>query len=137
MAATPGTRLKSLPEPLAALKSATILMKFLGNRYIGFLMFLFFYTMVMQQCGGLPSVLGARRLEIPLLLAIPRTTSTPGNGRPVHYGTIHHYDIPRLILSYVTQTKFDHKAAAAGNPRNTGLRVSDSTNPARRSWQTS
>jgi hypothetical protein len=27
------------------------------------------------------------------------------NGRAVRYDTIHHYDVPRLILNYVTQAK--------------------------------
>ncbi|NCO56824.1 MAG: sulfatase-like hydrolase/transferase [Deltaproteobacteria bacterium] len=37
------------------------------------------------------------------------------NGRVVHYDTIHHYDIPRIILSYVTHTKFDQKGIAKGD----------------------
>jgi len=44
------------------------IIKPMANRYIGFLLFLFAYTMIMHQCGGLPSVMNAWRLEIPLLL---------------------------------------------------------------------
>lgn len=33
------------------------------------------------------------------------------NGRAVHYDTIHHYDVPRLILNYVTQAKFSQTFA--------------------------
>jgi hypothetical protein len=40
----------------------------LTSRYVIFLLFLFAYTGIMEQCGGLPSVLTAWRLEIPLLL---------------------------------------------------------------------
>ncbi|MBW2248440.1 MAG: sulfatase-like hydrolase/transferase [Deltaproteobacteria bacterium] len=47
------------------------------------------------------------------------------NGQPVHYDTIHHYDIPRLILSYVTQAKYDHKVAAKTNFRNVGFSITD------------
>ena len=28
------------------------------------------------------------------------------NGRPVQFSTIHHYDVPRIILNYVTQGKY-------------------------------
>lgn len=44
------------------LKSLTI------NRYAAFLLFLLGYTEILQQHGGLPSLLPAWRLEIPLLL---------------------------------------------------------------------
>ncbi len=40
------------------------------------------------------------------------------DGRPVHYGTLHHYDIPRLILSYVTHTKYDEKFTTKAYPGN-------------------
>ncbi|MBI4793893.1 MAG: LTA synthase family protein [Deltaproteobacteria bacterium] len=43
-------------------------LKPLTSRYIVFLLFLFIYTGIMQQCGGLPSMHTAWRLEIPLLL---------------------------------------------------------------------
>jgi phosphoglycerol transferase MdoB-like AlkP superfamily enzyme len=43
-------------------------LKPLTSRYLVFLLFLFVYTGIMQQCGGLPSMLTAWRLEIPLLL---------------------------------------------------------------------
>ncbi len=43
-------------------------LKPLANRYVGFLAFLIFYTLVMQQCGGLPALLNVWRLEIPLIL---------------------------------------------------------------------
>ncbi|OIP44459.1 MAG: hypothetical protein COZ12_08870 [Deltaproteobacteria bacterium CG_4_10_14_3_um_filter_60_8] len=43
-------------------------LKPLANRYVGFLLLLFAYTLIMQQCGGLPAVLTAWRLEIPLVL---------------------------------------------------------------------
>ncbi|MBI5551899.1 MAG: sulfatase-like hydrolase/transferase [Desulfobacterales bacterium] len=33
------------------------------------------------------------------------------NGRPVRYDTIHHYDVPRIILSYLTQNKVKHTLA--------------------------
>jgi phosphoglycerol transferase MdoB-like AlkP superfamily enzyme len=33
------------------------------------------------------------------------------NGQPVRYDTIHHYDIPRIILSYLTQNKVRHTLA--------------------------
>jgi len=37
-------------------------------RYAGFLLLLIGYTMIAHRCGGLPSVLSAWRLELPLLL---------------------------------------------------------------------
>ena len=44
------------------------------------------------------------------------------NGQPVRYSTIHHYDIPRIILSYVTHEKFNQTVAAGiAAPRNTCL----------------
>jgi phosphoglycerol transferase MdoB-like AlkP superfamily enzyme len=39
-------------------------------RYIGFLLFLIAYTMIAERFGGLPSMLPAWRMEIPLLLYI-------------------------------------------------------------------
>ena len=49
-------------------KLCSTLSKSLLNRYLGFLLFLFAYTMIMERFGGLPSVLTAWRFEIPLLL---------------------------------------------------------------------
>ena len=49
-------------------KPCSTLSKPLLNRYLGFLLFLFAYTMIMERFGGLPSVLTAWRFEIPLLL---------------------------------------------------------------------
>ena len=50
------------------------------------------------------------------------------NGRVVHYDTIHHYDLPRLILDYVTQTKFRQTTAqnvAPGEKRADQLSLRD------------
>lgn len=47
------------------------------------------------------------------------------NGRVVHYDTIHHYDVPQLILSYVTHAKFDQKLFAKANPRHTPQAIKD------------
>lgn len=52
----------TLRSYLSRLKSLTI------NRYTIFLLFLLGYTEILQQHGGLPSLLPAWRLEIPLLL---------------------------------------------------------------------
>lgn len=46
------------------------------------------------------------------------------NGRAVHYDTIHHYDVPRIILSYVTQTKFNQTYALKGDGRDTRIGLS-------------
>ena len=43
------------------------LLSLVANRYVFFLLFLLGYTSVMEELGGLPSVWGAWRLEIPLL----------------------------------------------------------------------
>ena len=45
------------------------------------------------------------------------------NGQPVRYGTLHHYDIPRLILSYVTHKKFKPNNPTGAAPRNTCSRA--------------
>lgn len=39
------------------------------------------------------------------------------NARAVHYDTIHHYDVPRLILSYLTRTEFGQTFTLSENPR--------------------
>lgn len=39
------------------------------------------------------------------------------NGRAVQFDTIHHYDVPRIILSYVTQAKFDQLPMATAGAR--------------------
>lgn len=44
------------------------ILKPLANRYTGFLLFILSYTLLIQSFGGLPSIMRAWRLEIPLLL---------------------------------------------------------------------
>jgi phosphoglycerol transferase MdoB-like AlkP superfamily enzyme len=39
------------------------------------------------------------------------------NGRAVQYDIIHHYDVPQLILNYVTQAKFSQTFALNADPR--------------------
>jgi hypothetical protein len=59
---------RMFPMTLRVRQLVSPAIKPLANRYAGFLLFLFAYTTAMHQCGGLPSVLTAWRLEIPLLL---------------------------------------------------------------------
>jgi len=42
------------------------------------------------------------------------------NGRPVHYDTIHHYEVPRLILNYVTKGKSSQTYVQNPDPREKG-----------------
>jgi hypothetical protein len=46
------------------------------------------------------------------------------NGRVVHYDTIHHYDVPRIILSYVTQAKFNQTYTLKGDAQNMHIGLS-------------
>ncbi|MHB8811360.1 MAG: sulfatase-like hydrolase/transferase [Desulfobulbaceae bacterium] len=55
-------------SPFSSLRALLVLPKHPGFRYIGFLLFLISYTLIAECFGGLPSVLPAWRLEIPLLL---------------------------------------------------------------------
>ena len=50
------------------MQSSLSVLKPLTSRYLVFLLCLFVYTGIMDQCGGLPSMHTAWRLEIPLLL---------------------------------------------------------------------
>jgi hypothetical protein len=43
------------------------------------------------------------------------------NGRPVNYDAIHHYDIPQLILKYVTNKKYDQRSTANSMNTRTGI----------------
>lgn len=46
------------------------------------------------------------------------------NGRAVHYDTIHHYDVPRLILNYVTKAKSSHTFTVNTEPPDKSIGMS-------------